>query len=109
ELAAEAVAYDWENDREIPTGLFVMVVEVDGRWYVSPTATAAEYLAFDWFGEGGDWTAYDEGQERDPLGAEQPEQALTSLADAATGDDLPRLLDALPEGQGDLLRPFVGL
>ncbi len=109
EVADDVYAYDWEHDREIPTGLFVMVVEVDGRWYVSPTATAAEYLAFDWFGQGGDWSAYDDGRKRDAVGAESPEEALASLADAANGDDLPTMLDALPEGQGDLLRPFVEL
>jgi len=108
-IADSMRAYDWERDEEIRTGLFVMAVEVDGRWYVSPTATAAEYLSYDIFGRGGDWSAYDDADDRDPVGSDSPEEALGSLAEAADGSDLPRLLDALPAGQGDLLRPFVGL
>ncbi|MFS3128410.1 hypothetical protein ACLM5J_08380 [Nocardioides sp. Bht2] len=90
-------------------GLFVMTVKVDGRWHVSPTATAAEYLARDWFGRGGDWSAYDDGEGRDAVTADKPEDALRVLADAARGDDLDGMLDALPAGQGALLRPFVEL
>lgn len=103
------VADDLYIGGEPGTGLFVITVKVDGRWHVSPTATAAEYLARDWFGQGGDWSAYAEGGDRDPVTADEPQDALQVLAGAARGDDLDGMLDALPAGQGALLRPFVAL
>ncbi|WP_235738915.1 hypothetical protein [Nocardioides alcanivorans] len=109
ELADEMRSYDWEDDEQTRMGLFVMVIEVDGRWYVSPTATWTEYAAHQIFGRGGDWSAYDEGVDRDPVGGERPEEALRAFAEVANSDDLEALLDGLPHGQGDLFRPFVGL
>ncbi len=87
---------------------FLITVEVDGRWYVSPIATVAEYIALDATGHGGDWAAYEEGLKRKSRTADAPEDVLGVLADSFRLDDLDGFLDALPPGQGNLVRPYLG-
>lgn len=93
---------------DLPADPFLIAIEDDGRWFVSPTATVAEYVALATTGHGGDWSAYEAGLERDPATAAEPEEALSVLADSFALDDLHGFADALPPGQAAVLRPYLG-
>lgn len=99
---------DFRAEMGAAEDFFMIVVEKDGRWFVSPVATVAEWVAVSQ-GMAGDWELYEEGRDRDPVTGESPEEALEVLADSFRLDDLNAVLDALPAGQGDLLRPYTRL
>ncbi|MDT0200403.1 zinc ribbon domain-containing protein [Nocardioides sp. AE5] len=96
-------------DHEI--GFFVMVVEKDGRWYITPAGTWAEYTAIIESRDhrGGDWTAYDRALGQDPITSAEPADVIDDLADAAEGGNFSDLLRRVPIEQSAVLQPFVHL
>lgn len=99
---------DFRDEMNSPEDFFLIAIEREGRWYVSPLATVAEWFAVS-SGTAGDWELYEAGRDRDQVTGESPEEALEVLADSLRLHDLDAVLDTLPAGQGDLLRPYTEL
>ncbi|HCB06755.1 MAG TPA: hypothetical protein DEQ43_21360 [Nocardioides bacterium] len=101
---------DYRNDRPEP---FVSAVEIDGRWYVSAVGTFVDaYLGVPNSDE-----LRDEGirppdydaivADGEPIVAEEPEDVLDNLADAASHEDVAELLAQFPADQVAMLRPWA--
>lgn len=82
-------------EEEFDQDLFVMVVEEDGGWYVSPYLTAAEYLVEVNDLPSGDFDAYGAEPDTDK-GAKDAVDAVEALADAVNSGDPDDVLAALP-------------
>jgi hypothetical protein len=80
------------DDLRLPGGddMFVMAVEENGDWFISPTFTLLEYIRVD-----GDFPEPDfsapEGK-----GAATPEEAVEQMVDALFNEDVDAVIDALP-------------
>ena len=82
-------------EEEFDRDLFVMVVEEDGGWYVSPYLTAAEYLVEVYDLPSGDFDAYGAEPDTDK-GAKDAVEAVEELADAVNSGDPDDVLAVLP-------------
>lgn len=90
--------------------LFITTLKQDGRWYVSPIATAGEYILQD--DDQRPLTARDfdraaEENAPDPATSKDPEGALQVLAEAISSDSVEEIFAALPSDQVAALRPFT--
>lgn len=90
--------------------VFVTTIKQDGRWYVSPIATAGEYILES---EGLDaLTASDFDRVADenapkPKTSKDPEGALSVLAEAVSSEQVENIFAALPKDEVAALRPFT--
>jgi hypothetical protein len=80
-----------------PIEPFVMTVERNGRWYVSPTYTAMEYLRLYFDLPAGD---FDSEPSSDDNGAESPEAVVEQAVAAAEALDVDAAIDLLPPSEG---------
>lgn len=87
--------YDDDTGEEEYIPPFVMTVRRDGRWFVSPLYTAAEYARLSF---GFDEVDFD-GEVSSAEGAEDPEGAVEALVDAASDIDLGDTIAQLPPDQ----------
>lgn len=86
------------------TQVYLVTVERDGRWYVSPTATALELMTDTLDVPGGDFDAKTLAS-AEPS-AETPDDAVTGLLRAMENQDLVEASGYLVSGQGDLVRAY---
>lgn len=98
------------DDGDIEGEVFLTTIKQDGRWYVSPIATAGEYILDD---EGLDpLTANDFDKVADenapkPVTAKKPEDAIGVLVDAISSKDIEKVFAALPKDEVAAIRPFT--
>jgi len=88
--------YDEESGEEEHTPPFVMTVRRDGRWFVSPLYTAAEYARLE---AGLDEVDFDAEPSEDADGADDPEEAVQELVDAVSQADTGDTVSNLPPDQ----------
>jgi len=88
-------------------GWYVMTREVDGRWYVSPTMTALQYLVDEGELPSPDFAAVS----RDAGSAastSNPSELLSALTEALNARDVGQLLDLVSNQEAAAVRPYLG-
>ncbi|MFK7916664.1 MAG: hypothetical protein AB8G14_01190 [Ilumatobacter sp.] len=93
-------------DGSLPTRsgeLELIVVQLDGKWYLSPMLTAGHYIVEAAGLPRGDYD--DIGADRDP-GADSPEAAIEALVDVINNPDADDLAAALGGGEGRVAVAF---
>lgn len=100
ELDSDSDTFDvGELEDELDADVFLMVVEEDGSWFISPTYTILEYVRVF-----GDYSSPDFGSPSTSGGA-TPEEAIENMVEAAVSGDLGDVFDALPPT--DAYRPYL--
>ncbi len=88
---------------------FLTTIKQGGRWYVSPLATAGEYVIESEQLDDADYAAIDESENEDPTVAEDPEDALRTLLRAISSDDPADALQALPRDEVGVLAAYTDI
>jgi len=106
-IGDDEISFDSRDlDRSLPTqsgDIEVIVVKLDGKWYLSPMLTAGHYIVE---AAGLPSGEYDEiGGDRDP-GADSPVEAVEALVDVINDPDADALAAALGGGEGRVALAF---
>lgn len=104
EMSGQSSLVDlYVDEEEAPAPTYVIAVERDGGWYVSPLYTAAELLRETEGLDAADFTASREGVE----GADSPVAAAQAMADGIEGVDPEAIVATLPPGELGVARDYL--
>lgn len=87
-------------------GWYLMTREVDGRWYVSPTMTALQYLVDERDLPPPDFAAASKGP-GSAASTPNPDELLSTLTEALNSRDVSQLLDLVSSQEAGAVRPYV--